>query len=240
MNLDEIRKVIPTEKIYDDTLSPAMKQIGKALENVTKTARFLLAPIDYIASYHGRWEKYLQKIADKVPEENLIEGHPQIVIPTIEGLNLSYENTLLSEFFINLLANSIDKTKQDYAHPAFPNLIKQISYDEAVVLYFLKKRSYSLKEKSNYNADDNRFYNRQIIEEEFPTEKLQFPEHLWLYMNHLYSLNLAGTWEIKNQEPILNANRSKQIGVNIFSERRLTDFGNLFVNACVPDKFEKI
>lgn len=239
MDIKEIKKVIPSEKIYDDAFSPAMKQIGKALEGVTKTARFILAPIDYIASHHKRWEKYLEKIAEKVSEEDLAEGHPQIVIPTIEGLSLSYENTLLSEFFVNLLANSIDKTKQDYAHPAFPNLIKQISHDEAVVLYFLKKKSFKLIEQSDL-SDDNRFYGRKIVEEEFPIDKLQFPKRLWLYMNHLHSLNLAGTWEIKNQEPMYDNEKNKQIGVKIYSERKLTEFGNFFVTACVPDNFENL
>ena len=107
MKLDDIKSIIPLDKVYEDALSPAMKQIGKSLESVAKTSRFLLAPIDYLAAQHDRWERYLKKVSEKVKDENLIEGHPQIVIPTLEGLSLTYENSLLSELFINLLANSI-------------------------------------------------------------------------------------------------------------------------------------
>ena len=80
MNPEDLKKIIPTEKVYDDALSPAMKQIGKALEGVAKTSRFLLAPFDYLAAQHSRWERYLEKVAEKVPEENLIEGHPQVCL----------------------------------------------------------------------------------------------------------------------------------------------------------------
>ena len=238
MNPEEIKSIIPLDKVYSDALSPAMKQIGKSLENIAKTSRFLLAPIDYLAAQHDRWERYLQKVSEKVKDENLIEGHPQIVIPTLEGLGLTYENTLLSELFINLLANSIDKTKQDLAHPAFPNIIKQLSHDEAVILFFLKKKSYKLDQRSDLNNDGTLFINKITTFEEFPLDKLQYPEHIWLYMNHLNSLNIAGTYQIGNQEPLIENNR--QIGVNIYSERRLIEFGDLFVSSCVPDSFEDL
>lgn len=238
MNPEEIKSIIPVDKVYSDALSPAMKQIGKSLESIAKTSRFLLAPIDYLAAQHDRWERYLQKVSEKVKDENLIEGHPQIVIPILEGLSLSYENTLLSELFINLLTNSIDKTKQDLAHPAFPNIIKQLSYDEAVILYFLKKKSYKIDQRSDLNNDGTLFINKVTTLEEFPLDKLQYPEHIWLYMNHLNSLNIAGTYQIGNQEPIIENDR--QIGVNIYSERRLIEFGDLFVSSCVPDSFESL
>lgn len=238
MKVDDLKSIVPVDKVYEDALSPAMKQIGQVLERVAKTSRFLLAPIDYLALQHDRWERYLQRVANKVEDQNLIEGHPQLVIPTIEGLSLTYENTLLSELFVNLLANSIDKTKQDLAHPAFPNIIKQLSHDEAVMLFFLKKQPYRLKQQSDYDESQNLFTNQNTIEDEFPLDKLQFPDHIWLYMNHLYSLNLAGTWQIENQEIIRDKTTGRQTGVFINSERRLEEFGRLFASSCVPDTFE--
>lgn len=238
INIKDLNKIIPGEKVYDDALSPAMKQIGKSLESVAKTSRFLLAPIEYLAIQHDRWERYLKRVSEKVDEENLIAGYPQIVIPTLEGLSLSYEGTILSELFLNLLANSIDKTKQEFAHPAFPKIISELSHDEAVILYYLKKKSFKVKQKSDYDSNERIFVNRKVIEEEFPVDKLQFPQHVWLYMNHLNSLNLAGTWQVGHQEPIYDDESKKQIGVYICSERRLNEFGELFVSACVPDDFE--
>lgn len=240
MTSNEIKSIIPVDKIYEDTLSPAMKQIGKSLESVAKTSRFLLAPFEYLAMQHDRWERHLKKVSERVENDNLIEGHPQIVIPTLEGLSLTYENTLLSELFINLLTVSIDKTKQKFAHPAFPNIIRQLSHDEAVLLFYLKKKSYYIKQQSDYILEKNMFVDKRIIFEEFPLEKLDFPESIWMNMNHLNSLGIAGTWEVGNQEIIKDEITGKQTGVFTNSERRLTDFGNLFVNACIPDKFNEL
>ncbi|MNU18781.1 hypothetical protein D3C71_69880 [compost metagenome] len=238
MSQEQIKSIIPVDKIYDDALSPAMKQIGKALENLAKSSRFILAPIDYIAHQHDRWERYLQKVTDKVKNEDLIEGHPQIVIPTLEGLNLNYENTLLTELFINLLANSIDRTKQDLAHPAFPNIIKQLSHDEAVILFLLKKRSYKFNLRSDLNVEGTMVINEVTTLEEFPLDTLQFPEHLPIYMNHLDSLNIAGAF-VNNKEYIYDKN-NKPTGINSYNERRIIDFGELFVTSCVPDNFENL
>lgn len=240
MKSEDIKSIVPVDKVYQDALSPAMQQIGKAIENVAKTSRFLLAPFDYLAAQHDRWERYLKKVSEKVESENLTEGHPQIVIPTLEGLSLTYENTLLSELFINLLSNSIDKTKQDLAHPAFPSIISQLSHDEAVVLFYLKKKNYNLRQRSDLNEDNTSFINKVLVEEEFPVERLQFPNHLWLYMDHLNSLNLAGTWQVGNQEYIHDPETRRQTGVFINSERRLIQFGYLFADSCIPDTFEDL
>jgi len=240
MTTEELKTIIPVEKVYEDALSPAMKQIGKSLESVAKTSRFLLAPFDYLAKQHDRWERYLEKVSLKVKDENLVEGHPQLVIPILEGLSLSYENTLLSELFINLLAISIDKTKQNFAHPAFPNIIKQLSHDEAVILFFLKKKNYKIKQKSDWNEEKHYFTNNDTIFEEFPLEKLDFPENIWLNMSHLNSLNIAGTWQVGQQEVIRDEETGIQIGVYINNERRLTDFGEVFVSACMPNEFNGI
>lgn len=234
---EEIIKKIPVDKVYDDALSSAMKQIGLVLGKTVKASRFILAPIDYIATYHDRWERYLEKIAERVDEKNLTQGHPQIVIPVLEGLILSYENTLLSEFFINLLANSVDKTKQNLAHPAFPKIIQQLSHDEAVILYFLKKRKFKVTQQFDFDHSKHLISNLRIISNEFPLNKLQFPENLFLYLDHLHSLNIAGMWKAKD-EAIIDKKINDQVGGYIYNEISLTKFGELFVDSCVPDKFD--
>lgn len=221
-----------------NALSPAMKQIGKSLESVAKTSRFLLAPFEYLAAQHDRWERYLNKVAEKVDQKNLVEGNLQIVVPTIEGLSLTYENSLLSELFINLLANSIDSTKQDLAHPAFPSLIKQLSHDEAVVLYYLKKKKYKLTQQSLLNEEGTSIIKTITLEEELPIDKLQFPQHIWLYNYHLKSLNLADTYQVGNQQVTSDVITGKQTGIIINNVRQLEPFGKLFANACIPNNFE--
>lgn len=237
MNLEEeIIKKIPADKVYDDAISPAMRQIGGALESTAKAARFILAPIEYVAAYRDRWEKHLQKVSSKVAEENLMQGHPQIVVPVMEGLILSYDESLLSEMFINLLACSIDKTKQNFVHPAFPRILQSLSHDEAVILFHLKRQDFKLRQQSDFNEMTHLFSSRRVVLNEFPLNDLQFPDQFFTLMDHLHSLTLAGVWQDGNQEVISDKLTEKQTGVYINSNIQLTDFGKLFVAACVPDQ----
>ncbi len=235
--LKALLKLIPPDELYKDTAQPALRQIGQSLEKVVKASRFLLAPLEYLAAQHNRWERYLERISKNVPEENMVQGAPQIIIPALEGLCYAQEGTLLSEFFLNLLSKAIDKTKLDLAHPAFSKIIQQLSTDEAIILYLLKKKPYRLREKADFDHEKHLFSNRHIIEDEFPLTKIVYADHMWLYMDHLHSLNLAGTWQIGNQESIMDEKNGIQIGVFINSERKLTPFGELFAQACIPNSF---
>lgn len=210
-----VKDIVPIDKLYEDALRPSLKQIGGVLESVTKVARFLFAPIEYAAAYQDRWQRQLKKVADNVKEDNLIEGQPQMVVPIINGLCLSLEGSLLSELFINLLAKSIDKTQQSLAHPSFPNLIGQLSHDEAVIIYYLKKGTLVA-----FTTPEDKIIEHGIgvkVNYVRSHQVLQFSAHLSMYREHLISLNICvdhgngGFW--------------------------LSSFGRLFAEACVPDEF---
>ncbi len=222
-----------TTEVYKDLFQPSIRELGKVLQKVTKTARFVFAGFDYLAAKQDRWEKFLEDVSSKVKEDDLVEAHPQIVGPIIEGMIYTDNETLIGEMFAELLAKAIDKNKQDKAHPAFPKIIQQLSHDEAVILYYLKKRSYKVHQQ--WDLNENKIESMRTILEEFPIDRLVFPDNIWMYMNHLNSLTIAGTWKYQQDEPIwLNG---RQTGGITKSERKLSDFGQLFGSACVPDKF---
>jgi len=237
-------------EVYKDLAQPSVWEIGKILQGITKVGRFAFAGFDYLAMKQDRWQKFLEIIGTKVDEENLIDAQPQIVGPIIESMVYTDVESLIGEMFAELLARSIDKTNQDKAHPAFPQIIRQLSHDEAVILFLLKKKVYKVDQK--WDLIGNRSENMKTIKEEFPLDKLNYPDNLWIYMEHLNNLALAGTWKTQNDIPLYD-NKSytegsgalqvsypsgKQTGGIVKSERRLTDFGRLFANACVPDDYK--
>lgn len=71
-----------------------------------------------------------------------------------------------------------------------------------------------------------------MIFQEFPLDKLYYPDNFFIYINHLHSLNLAGVWQEGNQTAIFD--NGVQIAVKILSYARLTDFGEMFAKACMP------
>lgn len=234
---DGLGKSLPIKDLYDDLAKPAVREVGAALGNLVKVARFVLAPVDYLAAQHGRWRRYLERVAQKVPEERRVEAHPQLAGPALEGLRYLGETELIAELFVNLLARAIDRERVNEAHPAFAGIISQLSPDEALILYHLKHRRYALRQSAAFDPQTHLFAQRQTVASEFPAETLAFPQHLFLLLDHLHSLNLAGVWQQGHQEPIFWGEPKKQGGVIINNIIALTPFGELFVKACVPDEF---
>jgi len=236
---EELAKKIPVDKAYDDLASPAAKQVGSALESTAKAARWIIAPLDYLAAQNDRYQNYLQRISEKVPTENMIEGHPQIVGPALDGLKYIPPEDIISELFVNLLSRAIDKERVSEAHPAFTHIINQLSPDEAVVIYHLSKKGYEYLTYAAYNTESNTFAPREIKSNQFPVDNLASPENYDFYMDHLHSLNIAGIWQQGNQKPIMDKETNKQIGVEINSLAKLTPFGQLFSKACIPEDIQK-
>ena len=232
LSIEGLEKVLPGEKIYDDLASPAVKEIGQVLQSTVKAARFVLAPIDYLSAKQDRFQKFLKKVSDQVSEEKMIEANPQISGRVVEGMKYLEVESLLADLFANLLARAIDKERVSEAHPAFPSIISQLSPDEAIIIFELSRSKFKLEQKSKFFPEKGLFGPREIIFQEFPLNKLFFPENFYIYINHLHSLNLAGVWQEGNQVPLFH--NGVQTAVKILSYSRLTDFGEMFAKACMP------
>lgn len=225
--------------LYKDLAQGSMQEIGKLLTAKTKNW-----------CNQKRLDK-LGQIAQGIPQENQVEAQLAISIPALQGWMLNDDESLLGEMFFNILKSSIDKTKQKFLSPAFPKILEQLSKDEAVMLVLLKKQKYRLHTKMDLDKQQNRFINEQTLLDEFPREKLDFQENLWIYNDHLHNLNLSGCWEYKQQESIYSERIieqgsgafshkvPEQIGLKRFMEFRLTDFGKHFVEACISQKCEE-
>lgn len=233
--LEDVGKVIPIAELYRDLAQPAAREVGEALSNAAKVARFALAPVDYLAAQHQRWKRYLERVAEKVPEERRVAAHPQLAGPVFAGLQYIEENSINAELFINLLARAIDRERVSEAHPAFAHLISQLSPDEALILFHLKRRTFTFRQHAVYRRETNTFEPKTTTHNEFPVHELVFPGNFGLYTDHLHSLNLAGIWQDGNQDPVMEGDPPSQTGVNIKSIITLESFGKMFSQACVPD-----
>lgn len=234
--LEDIGKSLPIEKIYDDLASGTVREVGDLAKNTVKAARCVLAPIDYLATQQDRFQRYLQRVNDKVSEEKQINAHPQISGPVLDNLKYVEEDSVITEMFLNLLARAIDQERVNEAHPAFTNIISQLSPDEAKILYYFERKKYVLKQSSTFHSASNTFGPRNTISNEFPIDRLMYPQNYFMYLDHLHSLNLAGIWQQGNQDATYSGGR--QNGVIITSSTHLTLFGELFIKACIPEDIE--
>ncbi|TMA80083.1 MAG: DUF4393 domain-containing protein [Deltaproteobacteria bacterium] len=70
-----------------------------------------------------------------VPKERITTPNPDVAVPAIEALRY----TRLREQYANLLATSMDSATALEAHPAFVEILKQLTPDEAKILQFLPR-----------------------------------------------------------------------------------------------------
>jgi len=231
----DVEKIINSkvaEKLYDDGVSDTAKEISKVGVDISKTARLLLAPLQLTAAFQDRVEIMIDRIRNKVPEERRIEAPAELVGPTLEKMKFLEEDSLLWEMFEEILTRSIDNEAIKSIHPSYSHIISQLSRDEALILYKLTEQDFKVVDTMDLNVKENRFENLQIEESQIPTNELFMPEKVHFYHSHLESLNLVH-WPIEKQDSIVDEN-NKQTGVRRYSKIHLTEFGRLFVSACVP------
>ncbi|TLD84872.1 Abi-alpha family protein [Helicobacter trogontum] len=131
----------------------------------------------------------------------MIEAQPNILVPTLCGLAINPDETLLCEIFFNILQSSIDKTKQKILNPAFPKILEQISNDEAKILTLIK--IYSYIDYTYYMIPNaNRAYREKCIEVAYSIDKTFFTMH----KNHLTFLGLLTGSYYQNPEMYFEIN----------------------------------
>lgn len=130
-------------KVYEDGLQESVKEIGSSLHGVVRLA---LKPVNLaVWSVEQSLEWGARTVADlftrrKVPEERVQKPAPQLLDGVIRGLQVAGPDPDggLRDMYAALLATSMDSATADDAHPAFAEVIRQITPDEARILNLIK------------------------------------------------------------------------------------------------------
>jgi len=131
---------LPTDEIYKDVFQPSMQKVGEALSTVLNTANLILLPLKLINEKSRIYFKdNIKRYSEKIEKKDLTI----IPVPEIVGLpildKLTYINQKeLSETFLNLLTKATFKETIDLVHPAFLNILNNLSAEEAKILFFYK------------------------------------------------------------------------------------------------------
>lgn len=138
--LGEVAKQLPVKEIYNDVAHPALSTVGEALQGATKVA---LAPITAMVWGYDKIAGYLDVAIPeyfakrKIAKEKIVTPDPAIAVPTIEAMRYTSHKKELREMFVNLLGASMNSDEID-EHPAFVELIKQLSSDECRILKYIQ------------------------------------------------------------------------------------------------------
>lgn len=130
--LDNLK--IPDEtknKIYEDLLQPSVCETGKFLGRIPQLVNAALAPLDcWIAERQNHVEKTKQLLAQNLANadpEKIVSPEPYVAVPAIQALSYSMNSDELRHLYANLLSKSIYSDTKSSVHPAFTEIIKNLS-----------------------------------------------------------------------------------------------------------------
>lgn len=76
----------------------------------------------------------VNKITEQIPLEDQIPPRKSIIGPALQKAQFYFEESEIRDLFANLIANSIDINKSSKVHPAFPQIIENLSPLDAHLL----------------------------------------------------------------------------------------------------------
>lgn len=125
--------------LINEAATPVVRSAGKTIASIWD---IVFGGID-IYSEKQRYlrklnlEKFKESLTKKVediPIEDIQEPSLSIIGPTLEKSKYYFEEENLRELFANLVASSINKTKTELVHPAYPDIIQNLSSNDAEFL----------------------------------------------------------------------------------------------------------
>lgn len=117
----------------------AGSNLGHTALTITKTINNVLLPLAAVNFAFDKARLYFaEKFADdlaaqtaNIPVEDIVEPKASIAGPALQGLAFTHEEVALKAMYLGLLATAMDRRVAPEAHPAFVEVIKQLSADEA-------------------------------------------------------------------------------------------------------------
>jgi hypothetical protein len=124
---------------YKDGLSPSVKQVGALTTDALKAFRLFTAPLQLAAAYQDRFEKFCDRVRERVPEAAQCDAPPEIARPVMEAFASTSDGSPMMSMFEELMAKAIDKGEAKKLSPQFPEIVKLLSPLQAVLVVSLKR-----------------------------------------------------------------------------------------------------
>jgi len=259
--IDSVTGLVKAVPVYEDALQPAAKEVGKSLETVAKSINVALLPISGLIWGFDQLKDFVSSsVAHKlrnIPIERITTPSPLVAGPALDALKYAGHEESLREMYANLLATVLDSQTATAAHPAFVEVIRQLTPEEARILAALATRkeypevcsiSQSLAKPSSswlaYPENEEQFTNLRLLYYELCTElgfdSSNFTQKCLDNFQRQQLMEMTATYSRKKEPGFFAPVTVEEIDSENSEERdeklRFTIFGRSFVQACVVEK----
>lgn len=145
--LDKLK--LPNEtidKIYDDGFHQSVAETGKVVGRIPRLINAAFAPLDcWILKREYNIEKTKQILEENLKNadpEKIVSPEPYVAVPAIQAISYAMDSDELRTLYANLLAKSIYLDTKDSVHPAFTEIIKNLSPADCRVFDSIMKRPF--------------------------------------------------------------------------------------------------
>ena len=125
-------------KVYDDGLQEPFQEVSHAVTQPIKTVTLAGRAINALLASFECWvyerenkveemKKILESKLENIESGDIGEPKSYVAIPAIHALSYSMDDEYLKNLYANLLAKAMYKKTTDKVHPAFVEIIKQLS-----------------------------------------------------------------------------------------------------------------
>ncbi|GAA0234723.1 DUF4393 domain-containing protein [Metaclostridioides mangenotii] len=125
-------------ELYDDVVQPTAKETGKTISIIPKAINAALVPLRQWISYKeynlAKTEKLLAYKLENLSPEKIVSPEPYVAVPALQAISYSMNNDELRNLYANLIAKSMNLDTKDTVHPAFVEIVKQLSPLDAILL----------------------------------------------------------------------------------------------------------
>jgi hypothetical protein len=263
---DAVKGIVEAVPVYQDVVQPAAKEVGTALQTVARTIHVALAPLAILIWGYEQIREHLEEtLAEKlksIPSENINTPNPNVAGPTLEALRFAAHEPNLRELYVNLLATAMNTSASSEAHPAFVEILRQMTPDEAQLLKYIYDwdmmgTAWPMISGVIYAVTDAKAIHAYQVKHFsllFEGVNLKFPELAPTYIDNLCRLGLleifkfdkdmaifqtAGSHEELESHSQLKAYLQKNVKFSITEAQfdreivRLTGLGSQFCRACI-------
>lgn len=132
-------KTAPT--LYEDALQPTVKEVGKFAARIPRAINAAFSGLDkWILGKENNIEETKKLLAYKlenVDPEKIVTPEAYVAVPAIQAISYSMDSEELRNLYANLLAKAMNYDTKDHVHPAFVEIIKQMSPIDAQTLQYI-------------------------------------------------------------------------------------------------------
>lgn len=132
--------------VYEDALQPAARELGQGMGSALSILMAPLKMLGFVINFGvEEFKKSYEEKASRIPAENLVTPPLAIAGPVLQALTWTSQVEDLREMYVKLLASASDNRTASKAHPAYVEIIKQLSPEDAIFLRsFPRNRSASI------------------------------------------------------------------------------------------------